>query len=88
MTKAKDTTFSTTAVEQPTGAFKPAGQARGTPPRVSTSTGRSTLPRGPTVVVRAVPSVTVPFDVDRETTRRENREANRGERDPATDTSR
>jgi hypothetical protein len=32
--------------------------------------------------------VTVPFDVDRETTRRENREANRGERDPATDTSR
>ncbi len=90
MTSLPKAGASTTASTQPTQPFQ---EAQLLPPRLpSASTGRSVLTTGPTVVVRAVrgPSVTIPFDVNREVVRRENREANQSDRDQSatTDTSR
>jgi hypothetical protein len=82
MTKAPELGTSPTAAHQPSETFK---RAEGHPraPSTTSTAGRSVLSVGPTVVVRAIrgPSVAVPFDVEREIARRENREANRGERD-------
>jgi hypothetical protein len=82
MTEPPERSISPTAARQPSETFK---RAEGFPdaPSSTSTAGRSVLSVGPTVVVRAIrgPSVAVPFDVEREIARRENREANRGERD-------
>jgi hypothetical protein len=74
-----DPSKTSTSAPQPATSYTKADSWNGVP-RATTSTGTSVLHDKQTVVVRALrgPSVTIPFDVDREAARRLNREANRG----------